>query len=180
MRSDERPVAARARPSARSNAGMSLIECLVALLVLTIGLMGMANLMLHGLRNGYLALIRTQAVNLVSDMAERIRANPAAAGAYDCSSYTVGPSEQGCAPTDSASGSSCSPAQLAQDDLARWQGAARATLPLMGGDLCAANVVYTAPGAIDEPRQYRVSISWNEPGGSSPLVHQSDLLVSSP
>ena len=107
----------------KRNTGMSLIECLVALLVLTIGLMGMASLMLQGLRSGYLALIRTQAVNLVSDMGERIRANPGAAGAYDCATYTGGPSEQGCAPTDSASGTNCSSAQLAQDDLARWQGA---------------------------------------------------------
>jgi type IV pilus modification protein PilV len=171
---------ARAKPSATRNSGMSLIECLVALLVLTIGLMGMASLMLQGLRTGYLALVRTQAVNLVSDMAERIRANPDAAAAYDCGSYTGGPSEQGCAPTDSSSGTSCSSTQLAQDDLARWQGSARAMLPLVSSDLCAANVVYTAPGASDEPQQYRISVSWNEPGELTPLVHQSDLLVSPP
>ena len=162
----------------RAVKGMSLVECLVALLVLTIGLMGMARLIIEGLRNGHLALLRTQAVNLVNDMSERIRANPEARSAYECASYTGGPTEQGCAPTDSASGTSCSPAQLAEDDLARWQSAARTALPMVSADSCAANVVYTEPAASNEPAQYRVSVSWNEPGELTPLVHQSDLLVS--
>ena len=162
----------------RAVRGLSLVECLIALLILTIGLVGMARLIIEGLRNGHLALLRTQAVNLVSDMIERIRANPAAGGAYNCASYGGGPSEHDCAPTDSASASSCSPAQLAEDDLARWQSTARTALPLLGDDACAANVVYTAPSGASEPAQYQVSVSWNEPGVTAPVVHQSDLVVS--
>jgi type IV pilus assembly protein PilV len=165
---------------ATRSGGMSLVECLVALLVLAIGLMGMARLMLEGLHSGYLALLRTQAVNLVSDMAERIRANPGAASAYECASYAGGPAERGCAPTDSLSGTSCSSVQLAEDDLARWQEAAQAALPLVSGDPCAANVAYSQPAAPDEPAQYRISVSWNEPGEPDAIVHQSDLVLVPP
>jgi type IV pilus assembly protein PilV len=48
--------------------GMSLIEVLVALVVLSIGLLGIAQVLIHGMRTSH--------VNLVADMAERIRANP--------------------------------------------------------------------------------------------------------
>ena len=158
--------------------GMSLVECLVALLVLTIGLLGMARLMIEGLRNGRLALVRTQAVTLVSDMTDRIRANPEGRHAYDCASYLGGPTEQGCAPTSTAPGTNCSAIQLAEDDLARWQSAARTKVPLISDNRCAANVVYTPPAAPNEPAQYSVSLSWNEPSESAPLVHASDLMVS--
>jgi len=157
---------------------MSLVECLVALLVLTIGLLGMARLIIEGLRNGRLALVRTQAVNLVSDMTDRIRANPEGRDAYDCASYPGGPTEQGCAPTNAASGTDCSAVQLAEDDLARWQSAARTNVPLTSDDACAANVAYTPPAAPNAPAKYSVSLSWNEPGESAPLVHASDLMVS--
>ncbi len=163
--------------NAHVNEGMSLVECLVALLVLSIGLMGVARLMLEGMRNGQLALFRTQAVNLVSDMAERIRANPGAAGAYDCASYSGGLSERGCVPADAGSGGACTSAQLAEDDLARWQQSARVALPLVADDVCAANVVYTAPGAPDQPGLFRISVSWTEVGEDAPVLHQSDLLL---
>jgi type IV pilus assembly protein PilV len=161
----------------RADGGMSLVECLVALVVLSIGLMGTARLMLEGMRNGQLALFRTQAVNLVSDMAERIRANPGAAGAYDCATYTGGPSEHGCASVASASSGACTSLQLAEDDLARWQQSARAALPLVTDDVCAANVTYAAPDAPDQPARFRISVSWNEAGEDEPVVHRSDLLL---
>jgi type IV pilus assembly protein PilV len=159
-----------------SSGGMSLVECLVALVVLSVGLMGMARLMIQGLRSGHQALVRTQAVNLVSDMSERIRANPGAEGAYECARYAGAPSERNCASTGASSGSDCTPEELAEDDLARWQDSARTVLPLDGA-LCAANVAYTASTQTAEPSRYRVSVSWNEPGEIAPVVYESDLLL---
>jgi type IV pilus modification protein PilV len=172
-----RAMSSRAESSVSAR-GMSLVECLVALLVLTIGLLGMARLMVEGLRNGRLALVRTQAVALVSDMTDRIRANPEGREAYDCAAYFGSPAEQGCAPTDSTAGTNCSAMQLAEDDLARWQSAARTMMPLVSDEPCAANVVYTRPASPREPAKYSVSVSWNEPGEATPLVHVSDLMVS--
>lgn len=160
--------------------GVSLIECLIALVVLAIGLLGMASLMVQGLRDGHGALLRTQAVNLVTDMAERIRANPAAGVAYDCSSYPSGPAPHNCAPTDAAVGTNCTATDLAEDDLARWQLAASSLLPLVPST-CAANVEYAVPGASDEPARFRVSVAWLDRSEQAPVTYRSDLLlVSSP
>ena len=86
--------------------GVSLVEALVALLVLSIGMLGIAGLFVESVRNSRSALLRSQAVNLVADMADRIRAN-----AGD-------PATQGCAPSSGDTGNNCSPAERAQDDLA--------------------------------------------------------------
>jgi len=159
--------------------GLTLIECLIALVILAIGLLGMAGLMVQGLRNGHDALLRTQAVNLVTDMAERIRANPGAAAAYECASYTSGPTTHSCAPTDAAASTSCTSIGLAEDDLARWEQVASALLPLAPGP-CAANVEYTAPSASDQPARFRVSVAWRDRSEATPVTYRSDLLLVPP
>ncbi len=58
------------------NAGFTLIEVLVAMLVLAFGLLGLANLQATSLRNNQSAYHRSQATQLAYDMADRIRANP--------------------------------------------------------------------------------------------------------
>lgn len=165
--------------SCPSQRGMSLIECLVALVVLAVGMMGTATLILEGLRNAHVALLRTQAVILVSDMIERIRANPGAGGAYDCASYPAGPAQRACAATDAADAVTCTPDQLAEDDLARWHNSARTALPLEDAP-CAANVIYAPAAASDEADRYRVAVSWRTRGALDPLTYESELLVSPP
>src|SRR5512138_827355 len=56
-------------------AGFTLIEVLIALVVLAIGMLGIAAVYLEGLRASRDALLRTQAVILAADMGDRIRAN---------------------------------------------------------------------------------------------------------
>ena len=92
------------RRAARRCRGVSMVEALVAALIVAIGLMGVAGLIVESLQNGHGALLRTQAVNLVSDMQERIRANPLGADAYDCAQYASGPSLLGCAPSGASPG----------------------------------------------------------------------------
>jgi type IV pilus assembly protein PilV len=136
----------------------------------------MAGLIVQGLRDGHGALLRTQAVNLVTDMAERIRANPAAAAAYECATYASGPATRNCAPTDSAAGTNCTSTDLAEDDLARWQQAASRLLPLAAG-ACVANVEYFAPSSSADPARFRVSVAWLERGEPAPVTYRSDLLL---
>lgn len=54
--------------------GSTMIEVLVALLILAIGLLGMAGLQTLSLRNAHDAYLRTQATILAVDMVERMRA----------------------------------------------------------------------------------------------------------
>jgi len=58
--------------------GFSLIEVLVALIVLSVGMLSIAELLVQGVRGNRSAHLRTQAVDLVSDMADRIRARGSA------------------------------------------------------------------------------------------------------
>jgi type IV pilus assembly protein PilV len=63
--------------------GFTLLEMLVALLVLSFGLLGMAGLQATGLRNNSNAYHRTQASVIALDIIERMRANRAAAAKGD-------------------------------------------------------------------------------------------------
>lgn len=61
--------------AARGAAGYTLIEVLVALVVLSIGLLGVAGLQIAGLRGNLSAASRTQASYLAEDIIDRMRAN---------------------------------------------------------------------------------------------------------
>ncbi len=66
----------------RRDGGFSLVEVLVALLVLAIGLLGLAALQAQGLRFNHDAYVRTQATNLAYDIVDRMRVNNTNAAAY--------------------------------------------------------------------------------------------------
>ncbi|MCG8909412.1 type IV pilus modification protein PilV [Pseudomonas sp. DP-17] len=92
--------------------GFTLVEVLVSVLVLGIGVLGLAGLQRVGISAGYSALQRSQASWLAGEMADLLRANPEAArsGAYDTSFADVA---GGCPrPTGST---------RAQLDLNQWQ-----------------------------------------------------------
>lgn len=57
--------------------GVSMIEVLVTLVILSIGLLGMAGLQLSSIRGTNSSNYRTQASLLANDIMERMRANPA-------------------------------------------------------------------------------------------------------
>ena len=63
------------RSRAHSASGFTLVEALVALLALSIGLLGIAALQLNGLRNNLSSAYRSQATYLAYDIIDRIRAN---------------------------------------------------------------------------------------------------------
>lgn len=62
--------------------GMTLIEVLVAILILSGGLLGAATLQITALKHTDSALMSTQANFIVHDMLDRVRANPAADYSY--------------------------------------------------------------------------------------------------
>jgi len=155
--------------------GMGLIEALIAMLVLAIGLVGIAPVFMHSLRGSRSAMLRTQAVNLVSDMGNRIRANPGGCAAYDSAGYGAGgPAKHGCAPDAAAgSGNNCNGAQLAEDDLARWQNAVETAMPAAPDGTPPVAVQYFA----GEPDHYRISVAWQEPGERLPLSYQTEIFA---
>lgn len=73
----------RSHPSRQS--GLTLIEVLVAIVIISFGLLGVAALQLTGLKNNQSAFNRSTANILAYDMLDRMRANKAAliAGSYN-------------------------------------------------------------------------------------------------
>lgn len=71
--------------SFKYQSGLTMIEVLVAVLVLSIGLLGLAGLQANSLRGNHSAYIRSQAIVLAGDMMDRMRGNRNAAlnGDYD-------------------------------------------------------------------------------------------------
>jgi len=61
--------------------GFTLVETLIALAILSVGLLGAAALLLDSLRGHAASLRRVAASSLVRDVADRIRANPEAGAA---------------------------------------------------------------------------------------------------
>lgn len=143
------------RRSPTNTLGFTLVETLVALVVLAVGLLGIAGLYLEGLRAGRTSVFRSAAVTLVSDMADRIRANPA--GSY----AGTGPGEDnGC-----VNGTlDCGPDLLAQDDWFRWLADVRRRLP--EGATAAIQREAIAPLT-----QFEITVAWPEPGQEQPATY---------
>jgi type IV pilus assembly protein PilV len=107
--------------------GFTLIEVLVALVVLSIGLLGIAKLVLFGVRANDSAYLRTQAVNLAYGVLDNMRGNVtvAQAGAYTVALGPYAPPGQMC----NAVAAPCAGAALAAYDLYQWKQQLLASLP---------------------------------------------------
>lgn len=94
-------------------AGASLVEVLVAMLVVATGALGLVGLQIGNAQNNRAALQRSLAAVLAGDMLERIRANP------DAGPRTVGKGPPGVFADCLAR--ACSAAEIAALDIAVWK-----------------------------------------------------------
>lgn len=97
--------------------GSSLIEVLIGILILTVGILGMATMQLSAKRIGYDALQRSIAITLSHDIIERMRSNPQALGAY----AVVNLGDGTLAEPDNCFDADCTTIQLAARDLWEWE-----------------------------------------------------------
>lgn len=142
---------------AMKQSGFSMVEVLVALVVLGVGMLGIASLYVVTLRSGGSAISRMQAVNLASDLADRIRANRNGVDAYENAAAAA---DHDCIGEGS---SDCTPTEMAQEDLLVWQDQVATTLP---GN--AQGTVEVTPGL---PRTITIRVTWNEPGEDEALTY---------
>ena len=118
----------------RGARGFSLIETLIALVVLSVGLLGVAALHVESMQRGQGGLLQTRAVLLAGDMADRIRANPLGGEGYNIGWQEMPPVGDPCA--DTADGQApgapagCDPASMAAYDVETWKEALAPTSPL--------------------------------------------------
>jgi type IV pilus assembly protein PilV len=138
-------------------AGFTLLEALAAMLVLTLGLLGLASLALGGLQSSRMALQHTEATALLADLADRIRANRAGGAAYALAEGVV--VERPALPCSAVG--ECSAAALAALDLYAWQSEVAATLPEAQTRVTVVSA--SAPGA----RAYSITLRWRQSGDAS-------------
>ena len=130
-----------------SQRGFSLIEVLIALVIMSVGMLGIASLYVQSMQAGRTSLFRHSAVTLAGDVADRIRANPTAGAAY-----TGGGANNNCV----IGGITCSTPQMAENDIQLWSEQAQNTLP--NG---AVNVQFNN---VAVPPVYTIAVTWDEPG----------------
>lgn len=131
-----------------SQKGATLLEVLIAMLVISVGLLGMAALQLKSVAVNQGAFQRLQAVNLAYEIADSIAINPAQANNSD---YVLAR-----AATEPPAGIAGTVADI---DLRRWITAVAARLP--EGDLIiTAPTVILGMTAASSAREHSITICW--------------------
>ncbi len=128
--------------------GFNLVEVLIALIIMSVGMLGIAGLYVHSMQAGRTSLFRHHAVTLVGDIADRIRANPKAAGAY----AVPGGANNNCVD----GGINCTPAAMAANDIFLWG--------LQAADALPTGTVIIVLNNAPVPPTYQITVQLNEPG----------------
>lgn len=133
----------RTPPRRRSQSGLSLIEVLIAILVLAFGMLGFALMQTMGVRFAESSNYRTQATNLAYDMLDMMRSNRLLAAQYSKAGFTGGAVPTSCAHNAGA--------VSIDQNIATWQCRVRVAL----GDSANATVTYAAGVAT-------VTVGWDD------------------
>jgi type IV pilus assembly protein PilV len=158
-----------------SQGGFTLLEVLIAIVVLALGLLGLAGLQAASLRNNHSAYLRSQATLLAYDMADRMRANPEAVKNGDYNKPAAPAKITECFTTDG-----CTPDKMAQQDKFEWATAVANTMPSGQAVVCldstsdpesgAGIPTFAAPQCDNTGTVYAVKIWWNDDRSNTPQL----------
>lgn len=138
------------RPLPRQARGVTMIEVLVSIVILSIGLLGYAGLLLKSNKDNLMAFQRSQATIMAYDIIDSMRVNRGAATAGNYNSTFVSTPSAG--------------TQVHQIDLLRWKGANGLLSALPGG---------AGQIAVDGNGIATVEIRWNDQGQTSGTTQQT-------
>ncbi|MGI9202250.1 MAG: type IV pilus modification protein PilV [Woeseiaceae bacterium] len=140
--------------------GFSLVEVLIALVVLSVGMLGVAGLYVQSMQASRTSMLRHHAVILAGDVADRIRANPRAGVAYQGSGRD----------NDCVSGFvNCDESAMAGHDILLWKQQAAESLP--DGDV---QITFDESGDLPT---YLIVVIWSEPGSLTPPFYSLSIPV---
>lgn len=143
----------------QTQSGFTLLEVMVAIVVLSLGLLGLAGLQAASLRNNQTAYYRGIATQQAYDMADRIRANLVGVRAGNYSNLVAGLP----ATDPDCFAASCTAADIAIADHRQWNTTNATLLPAGNGTVVCED---GGPGAgcTDATGNwvFRITVSWNE------------------
>ena len=136
--------------SPRAARGVSMIEVLVAIVVFSLGLLGLALMQIRGATFSKESGSRTAAIIGARSLADRMQANPTGvtAGAYVFNSSGTLPSYTDCSIT------TCTPAQVAGNDIVEWMQRLQSSMPTSSG-AAMAQVIDNKDGS------YTITVQWS-------------------
>lgn len=137
----------------QGQSGFGLVEVLVSIVIVSIGLLGLAGLQTRALQENNAAYLRSQASILVYDMFERLRSNSKYAATNNYNTATATTTDDG----------------LAAADLKDWQSEITRTLPSGKG------VVSCSTNAITAVTMCDVTISWYDLSVTEDLDDDGDI-----
>lgn len=139
----------------RNQKGVSLIEVLITVLLMSIGALGVAAMQLTGLKYNSGASVRTQATLLANDLMDRMRANRQLAN--DKSTFNTNNFEDNTSvlrPSKSCYEEICNSEEMALYD--KWAWFEQVSTRLPGGK------AFIDFDEVDGQRIYRVQIQWRK------------------
>jgi type IV pilus assembly protein PilV len=140
----------------KTSKGFTIIEVLVAMIILAIGVLGLGIMQITSLQNTQSGQMRSQASILAYDMIDSMRGNVASVTDL---SYEIGVDE--ILPTAAVcygAGANCTPQQMADSDIVRWKSNLAAAQPSGNG-----SVAIQVPAAVGIAMTMTVNITWVDP-----------------
>ncbi|GAA4819547.1 type IV pilus modification protein PilV [Marinicella pacifica] len=166
--------------------GFTLLEVLIAIVVFSFGLLGIAGMMTISVRNNHNGYLRSQANFLAENMLDRMRANPN--GLWN--SFYAGTATPGATACDLAT--PCNYQQLAQYDMQQWARSLQLALPsgqgtincVINGTVPAISSAVTPPSIWAPGAPYNgvctIQVTWNEANRDSASDLQTMELIAQP
>jgi len=141
-----------------SEKGFTMIEITVALLVLMIGLLGIASMQTYGVQATMKSHQQAIAMIQAQDIADRIRTN---ISGLRSTQYTNAIPVAAPAPTCIALAATCTPAQLAATDLFNWQTENASSLPLGQGSIACTDIDAATVATLEAGSSCVITLRWD-------------------
>jgi len=147
----------RCRVKRSRQSGITLIETMIAILVLSFGMLGMLSVFLNSLKITSSSHYRSIAAQQMYALSDNVRSS--------LPQLTVYPTASGSAVSNCLTTAGCTTAEITQTEVALWQTRLAAMLPSGAGTICrdsSPNDGTTGSWACDGTGQYVIKVCWDD------------------